>query len=293
MQPPVNFRNLRLRGLIQREDFGHGRLRRICHHDNKLYCYVQLIEEHKIKYLLTVYDTSGCGGTLRLLDSVQVECTRSRFNKGLAVDKWTHRVYVSCDTEVLIFRWEDNGLVRVGTLRCVKDCGDITVNSAETVFICDNTYRHERVCLIDVVTDTVISELEKPIGLGLFFDASHVSVLGQTVLVCYANNCLATYRRDSTTSPHVLQRPEGLTDISSITTDGHSSFLVTDQREKCMFVFDEQGYFCHKIDIDIMKGRQRVLLAGCAVISSQLYVGCNFEQIFDKYFSGVAVMTPH
>ena len=99
----------------------------------------------------------------------------------------------------------------------------------------------ESVCLVNVSTDTVIRKLEGPaeavdypstdpvIGLVKKRLPCDISLLGQTVLVCYGHNTLVTYRSDSPTSGRVLQTPEGLQRVRSITTDSYSSsFLVTD-----------------------------------------------------------------
>ena len=116
--------------------------------------------------------------------------------------------------------------------------------------------------------DTVIRRLERP--QQVLGQPQHVSVLGQSVLVCYGDNNLVTYHRDSPTPSRVLQAQEGLVGVTSITTDScPSNFFVTgdkDDDSSSVFVLDEK-LLLHRI----YTGHQ--WLYDCAVVQSQLWLG--------------------
>ena len=177
----------------------------------------------------------------------------------------SHRVYVPCgESGVRIFRCLDGRLLPArDPLRCVRDACSICVNTADTVFVCDRDT--ESVCLVNVSTDTVIRRLEKPAQEQN--SPYHISVLWQTVLVCYDYTTLVIYRTDSPTPGRVLQTPEGLGRVISITTDCQSSsFLVTDQHS--VYVLSDKLIW-HRI----YTGDR--LSHDCAVVQSQLWLGYN------------------
>ncbi len=266
------------------------RLRGFCCDGNRLYC-VERWRRGDHTDWLTMYKISGTPNDAPiLLDKVPV--------KGVfqdcppRVDSSSHRVYVPCeDAGVRILHCQD-GLVLSSTdplLRCVWDSVSIAVNTADSVYVCD--YANSAVCLVSVSEDRVITELPLSAKLktykrpkGHHYDPEmtmrhkewirddipyHVSVLGETVLVCYGRNTLVTYRRDSSTAGQVLQTPEGLVNVSSITTDSHSSFLVTDRDTDSVFVLDCRGHLRHKIHATKGSGG----LQDCAVVQSQLWLG--------------------
>ncbi len=269
LQPPVEFGKLReiRRHRIQRGYFLCG----LCYDDNKLYC----VEWHKGDiYSLTVYDIAGAGnGNLRLLDSVEVESVSMDCRP--RIDTRTQWVYVPCaGAGVDVFRWEDNRLRPVRMpLMCVEGTASLAVNTADTVFVCAR--ESSSVCLVSVSEDTVIRLLKAPVHLPYY--PNHVSVLGETVLVCYGDNTLVAYQRHSPTSGRILETPEGLEKVTSITTDSHSSFLVTDwSRGDSVFVLGDRGDLRHKIP----RGEG---LWDCAVVQSELWLG--------GYTEYIAVMT--
>ncbi len=175
----------------------------------------------------------------------------------------SHRVYVpSGRSGVKIFHYQDGRLLPArDPLKCVGDPWSICVNTADTVFVCD--WGTLSVCLVNVSSDTVIRRLERPAQIQDL--PRHISVLGHTVLVCYGDNTLVTYHSDSPTPGRVLQTPEGLDEVRSITTDSHSSsFLVTDKY--AVYALSDKLIW-HRIYTDDR------WLQDCAVVQSKLWLG--------------------
>ncbi len=237
----------------------------LCYDDNKLFC----LEN----FWLTVYGISVSDHTPTLLDSVSVEatgcCPRA--------DSRTHSVYVHDWTDMInVYRWQDGGLVKIKTLTCVSPVS-VAVGSIDHLFVCDLVMR--RVYLVSVSADTVIRGLQRP-GQAGSDPPQHVAALDDTVLVCYGRKTLVTYRSDSPNPDQVyevLQIPKEMGEVTNMTTDGHSSFLVTDERSDSVFVLDEQGHFYHRIPTD---GGE--YLRDCAVVNSELWLA---------YPGQIAVMT--
>ncbi len=241
------------------------RLCGLCYDDNKLYCVECRQEEDTADmYWLTMYDIRHPGdGGFRLIDSVEVE--GAEWDCTPRVDLSSRRVYVPCRRSgVRIFCCEDDRLSARATLKCVGMACGVSVNTTDTVYV---GVAKESVYLVNVSTDSVIRQLDKPEHLR-DYTPYHVSVLGQTVLVCYGYKTLVTYSSDG--HGKVLQRPDGLSKVHSITTDGHSSFLVVDAPGS-VFVLDREGTLCHRIepDTDTASGALR----DCALVQSQLWLG--------------------
>ncbi len=264
LQLPAQFQGLRMtrRHRIQWGD----RLWGFCSDGNRLYC----VEKRRNgnTFWLTVYGIGTVeGGGLSLMDKEEVGdvswvCLPR-------IDS-SHRVYVPCGRfGVRIFRYQDCILLPAREpLRCVDNAMSICVNTADTVLVADATT--ESVCLVNVPTDTVIRRLGRPAQVQGY--PNYVSVRGQTVLVCYDENTLVTYRSDRLTLGQVLQPPEGLGTVSSITTDSHSSsFLITDYTGS-VFVLDDKLLW-HRI----YTGGSG--LHDCAVVQSQVWVGCDDRDI--------------
>ncbi len=262
LQLPVAFQNL-YETRRHRIQWGN-RLWGLCYDDNRIYC----VDEWKDSTgCLSVYDTSYSeDGKLSLLNKVVMRDVPWSFSPH--VDS-SHRVYVPCgESGVRVFRCIDGHLLPArDPLKCVKHARSICVNTS--AFLCD---RDTDVCLVSVSSDTVIRRLEKPAQVrGL---PSRVSVLGETVLACYGDNTLVTYRSDNPTPGRVLQTP-GLERVESITTDSNSSsFLVTDQH--AVYALSDKLIW-HRIYT------VNRVLQDCAVVQSQLWLG---------YYGGyIAVLT--
>ncbi len=259
-----NLRMTRLHRLQQRRE-----LRGLCCDDRKLYC-VEFLDKDR-SFWLTMYDISGAeDGSIRQLepvDSVEVRGVVKHCRP--RVDS-AHRVFVPCeDANVRIFRCEGGRLVSArDPLTCVEKPRSLAVNTSDSIYVCD--YENDTVCLVSVSTDTVIRPIGKPEHLECSGDDRpwYVSVLGETVLVCYGRNTLVTYRNDSSIPCRVLQTPEGLGWVCSITTDGHSSFIVMDWMTGSVYVLDRTGTPCHRIPPGTDSG-----IKDCAVVRSQLWLG--------------------
>ncbi len=255
----MEFRNLHKTRThrIQWGDWLYG----LCCEDNRVYC-VEVKRENST-YWLTVYDMSDTeDGSLSLIDKVEVEDVS--WVCPPCVDS-SHRVYVPCGRYgVRVFHCQDGRLLPArDPLMCVGDARSICANTADIVFVCDWGRVSPSVCLVNVSSDTVISQLVRPAQVSGY--PYHVSVLGQAVLVCYGDNTLVTYRSDSPTPGRVLQTPEGLDRVRSITADTHSSsFLATDQHS--VYVLSDKLIW-HRIYTDDR------LLQDCAVVQSRLWLG--------------------
>ncbi len=184
-------------------------------------------------------------GSLTLLDQMEVKCLNMYRRCRPRVDS-SHRVYVPCGSSgVSVFRCQDRRLLpAMDPLKCVGNASSVCSSTANTVFVCDWDTKY--VCLVNVSTDTVVRQLLRPAQSDrLSRYPEHVSVLGQMVLVCYANNILVTYHRDSTTPSRVAQTPEGLRKVTSIATDNLSSGVLVTWLPS-VFVFDDKGLW-HKV----------------------------------------------
>ncbi len=258
LQPPLEYRDVTLIGRhsIQRDVW----LRGFCGDENRIYC----VEETQADFTswLAVYDRGTAqDGSLSLLDKVKIG---DGSWVGPPRSDSSHLVYVPCGRSgIRIFRCQDGRLLPArDSLRCVGNARSTDVSTADTVFVGD--WDTASICLVKVSSDTVIRRLERPSRVWLY--PRHVSVLGQTVLVCYGDNLLV-YRSDSPTPGQLLQTPEGLRRVSSITTDSQSSsFLITDWISGSLYVLDDKLLW-HRIytgDPGLM---------GCAVVRSQLWLG--------------------
>ena len=260
-QLPLEFRNLgeTRRHKIQRN---HQLLGFCCDYTN-MYCVERQLGDNS--YWLAVYDMrSAKDGSLILLDKVEVGYVYSGCCP--RVDS-SHRVYVPCGwSGVRLFCYQGGRLLPAREpLRCVR--GAVAVSTADTVSVC--VADAESVCLVNASSDTTIRRLSRPAQVQGW--PYHMSVLEQTVLVCYDDNTLVTYHSDSPTTGEVLQTPEMLGKVSSITTDSNSSsYLITDYRT--VYVLDNKRLW-HRI------WECSGALQSCAVVRSQLWLGYEYGDL--------------
>ena len=253
----MDFHNL---GETARHEISKGeKLRGLCYDDSKLFCVEK--SSYCSANWLTVYGINVWDHTLlhTVLLRGAAGCPRADSN--------THTVYVPCRWHITVYRWQDGELFHLKTLSCVASAYSVAVGSVDHVFVCDVANR--RVCLVNVSTDTVIRWLQRPDQAGSD-PPQHVAALDDTVLVCYGRKTLVTYRSDSSNPDRVyevLQIPKEMGEVTSMTTDGHSSFLVTYEWSDSVFVLDGQGHFYHRIPTD---GGE--YLRDCAVVNSELWL---------------------
>ncbi len=277
-QPSAQFRNLsetRRHKLDQMTTIA-GESRRhvagLCYDDNKLYCVeYRGTDVRELDWWLTVYDIRESeDGILNLLDSVNLMRGDDAYGSlpGPCVDS-LHRVYVPCGRPgVKVFHYQDGRLLPAREpLRCVKIVKTVCTNTSDTVFVYDQDTRS--IYLVSVSTDTVIRQLQGPADIR--GDPQNMSVLGQTLIVQYiyyefprSLDTLVTYHSDRLTPTQVLQTPEGLPRVESITTDRHSSSMLV-VAGHFVFAVDDK-FLWHRIY------RHANALKGCAVVQSQLWL---------------------
>ncbi len=297
LQPLVEFQNLTL--ARQYKVDRHSVLFGFCFDDSKLFCVERRLEVPRNawlqrpksksvepqppvqRHLLTMYSINGDGDlSLSLMSSVELRDVEMICHP--RVDN-AHQVYVPCWTAgiVTIFRYEGGRLQPArDPLTCVEAPTCLSFDAAGTLYVCDNASKF--VCLVNVSTNTVIRRLDKPALVG-DYKPRRLSVLGRVVLVCYGANTLVIHNVDSPTPGQVLHTPEGLREVSSITTGGHSNFVVTGKwpGSHYVYVLDRAGHLLYKVR---PHGERVSGYVDCAVVQSQLWLG---------YTNGyIAVMTP-
>ncbi len=287
-------RNLRV---TRRHRIQYDRLAGFCCDDSKLYCVEQQQRQQwNATYWLTVYEirddmsTTRYGG-LRLLDRISVEGLSE--NCQPRVDRISGRVYVPYEADgVGVFHFMNGHFMSAGfRVRCVKAAG-VTVHGQDSVFASD--IKSGTVCQVSVSEDIVIRHtpatfscvyyipkmrpLKEKYKLSKVMEQEctkvpripfHVSVLGETVLVNYDKNTLVMYHSDC--PGQKLKASEKVLKVSSITTDGHSNFLVTDEEADSVFVLDREGKYRDKIQPNL--GKHSWGLQDCAVFQAQLWLG--------------------
>ena len=234
------------------------RLRGLCYDDNRLYCVEHWTTESSLFYL-TLYEIGA--HELNLLDTV-----------ALGHDLWycrprgytqTH-VILPCREGVRVYHYDDRHLVVARELKCVREAWGVAVKDMDSVFVCDSDSKC--VCLVNMDTDTITRRLQKPRQVRNEIPW-HLAVLKDTVLVCYGENALVTYSNYGRASGHVIETISELVQVSSVTTDNHSNFLVTEYGSGCVFVIDERGKLQTKVD------SKNWGLRDCGVAQSQLWLG--------------------
>lgn len=219
----------------------------------------------KERYSLCVYDTGAKNHQWRLLDKVVVDLV-SPLSCRPRVDHMTHHVYVPCLEEgVCVFQLENGRLVTVKKLLCVISAHTVAVHSSSSIFVGDRY--NGSVFLVDTTLDTVIRKLSTPKpaeGLRPY----HMSAVGATLLVNYDRKILVLYRNDELTSAQVLQTPNGLRKVSSVTSHGKSNFLVSDFHTAAVFVLDDKR-LCHTFNTATDSK-----IWDCASVKSEVWFAC-------------------
>ncbi len=260
-QPPVEFRAI-CETEQHRVQWGE-RLRGLFWDNKNLYTVEERAEGRSSSSWLCLYERRPGKEPLRLLDSV--ELGKLMYGVRPRVDMQTHDVYVLCEGQgVKVFRCEGGHLVIVKTLTCVKYVVSVAVNARDSIYVCDKDIE-DAVLLVNVGTDKIVDRLQKPPQAG-GGRPRRVAVLAESVLVCYGRNTVVLYSKGDSVPARILQQGSGLgPKVSSIATDGHSSFLLTDW--DTVSVLDDRGNLYHR-------HRHTERLLDCAVVNSQLWLGC-------------------
>ncbi len=225
-------------------------------------------------YSLAVYRIlPSDSGDMTLLDRLQLwedgpwsGCPR--------VDSHSRRVFVPCPgTGVTVAHLDGERLVRERTLTCVKGAESVDVMSSNIIYVRDGSSVH----VVDVRGDKKMLTLERPETVKSYDRPYRLAVLCHCVMVSYGytERHLVVYSHGSPTPVSVIPCPEGLDEVTAVSTDCQRHFLVivsttkSDSTSKSMLVTHVNGKICHTVDI--LTDRY---IRDCAVINRQLWVGC-------------------
>ena len=261
------------------------RLSGLCFHNHRLFS----IESDGSACDLCMYKVTGQG--LTLLDTItacssQKPASSKSFGQQIVrifwpnpcprVDGYTQQVYVpNRPFEGLsVVSWEDNRLRTQTILTCVAKCHSVGVLSPNTLCACDRS--SGSVSVIRVTDDTVTDTLKKPAKVAgkMPYNIADTkpfatAVLGSSILVWYGDRNLVVYKNGVSSLGTVVAWPEGLEAVSEISSDAVSRFLVCDHVRKAVFILNENGRLCDKININTDSN-----VYDCTVGDGKLWVGC-------------------
>ncbi len=225
-----------------------------------------------VRYTLQVYNVDD-QDTITLLDTLHWE---SRLLQP-RVDHQSGRVYIPCPVDgVLVVKYDGSKLLIVKTLRCVRFVKSLAIVSSDTLYVWDEDENSKSVCLVDVTKDTITQRLQTPRGVPHSLKPSYVSFLGETLLVCHGHSMststpLVIYQHGVSTTGKVISMSQGLDCVGGLTTDNHSSFLLTGGYPYSVYVLDISGDVTHTIPIFRVSDP-----ADCTVVGEELWIG-NFD----------------
>ncbi len=238
--------------------------------DDSLYVVEGLQQLGKASYSLAVYRVHSDSGDITWLHSETVlEMGYSPLFLSPRMDRHSRRVFIPCpDNGVTVVHLDGDRLERESTLTCVKYAVSVDVMSPDTVYVGDKDSNSVRV--VDITDDRITATLETPDTVGDEPPYS-LAVLGDSVMVCYGKCTLVIYRHGSCTPVRVIPHPRGLRDVTAISTDCRSNYIVTDYEIRSVFIIDANGELCHTVNIPHTDSEPW----DCAVVNQQLWVGCN------------------
>ncbi len=234
----------------------------MCYFSGRLYTTEVQEKTKSVVFRLAVYSVTGLD-TVTLLDTLDLkgQPTEPR------ICHQSDRVYLSCKSiGVYVVKYDGSQLVHIATLRHVGEPSGLAVVSPDTLYMCDKTSK--TVCLVNVTQDRVTTKLENPVKVG-YSRPFNIAVLGDMVLVGYGSDELAIYRHGVPTPCKLPPKPQGLKDITSLSTDHHSRFLLVDRISDTLYVLDISGNVTHTISIP---GDRKP--HDCTVVGGQTWVGC-------------------
>ncbi len=242
----------------------------LCYSDGKLYTMEQGQGLNARTYTLAVYQVHNNSGDITLVDRLVLTDLWPRYLFSekplfvcLRVESHSQCVFLPIfGRGVLVAHLDGDRLARKKILTCTRVPRSVAVMSPNTVYACDN----RRVHIVDVRSDRTVSYLEIPEG-NL---PDQVAVLGDTALVSYFDGpTVVVYRHGSLTPVRVISLPERLRYLPAITSDGQRYFLMTDNKTKSVFVVDDSGNLCYKVNIE-----SESTPMNCVVVNRQLWVRC-------------------
>ncbi len=197
---------------------------------------------------------------LTLLDSVEL---RSGWYP--RVDGYTQQVYVTGGSRGFsVVSWEDYQLTTSRNLKCVGECWSVGVLSPSTLCACDR----DNGCVAVVTDDTVIDTLRKPAEVSKE-KPLRAAVLGDSILVKYGDRSLVVYENGTSSPGTMVSWPEGLQNVSGMSSDGASRFLVCDRESQAVFILGDRGHLCDRVNIHSDSD-----VRDCAFGDGKLWVGC-------------------
>ncbi len=229
----------------------------------------RLSESRRNSHSLAAYQVQTDSGNITLLDRVEL---RTGLWRSLCpcVERHSRRLFVPCEEHgVTVARLEGDRFVMEKTLTCVKNARSVDVMSLNIVYVCD--HHSHNVHVVEVRDDRILSTLEKP-DKGRNQWPLRLAVLGDRVMVACTGRTLVLYHHGSPAPVRVIPWPGRLKDMTAVSTDCHSYFVITDADTKSLFTMDVSGNFHHTVDSDTDSGTEYTL--DSAVVSRQVWVGC-------------------
>ena len=171
---------------------------------------------------------------------------------------------------VSVVNWDGDKLTPHTTLTCVGKCHSVGVMSPRTLCACDLT--RKSVSVVRVTDDTVTDILRKPEEV-TSATPSAVAVIGDRVIVRYLDpvalcQTLVVYENGVSSPGTVVDTPAGLQNVTTLSSDGVSRFLVCDG-SKSLFILDLNGKLCSNLSIGTDSWVQ-----DCTVGDGKFLVGC-------------------
>lgn len=238
------------------------KLQGICYCNGMLYTTERREEDTLFRYRLAVYRV-GNQNNVTLLNTLDLDGNAWEPR----VDHQIGQVYSPCwSSGISVVRYDGRQLVPITTLRCVGKPHCLAVVSTNSLYASD--LDSKAVCLVDVAHDRVTARLQGPLGAKRQQPDS-IAVLGDTVLVDYRVEQLVIYRHGASTPVKLLPWPQLLKSEFGLTTDHHSSFLLTNSESRVLYVLDISGNLTHTVTIP--GTRQQ---CNCCVGEGQLWARC-------------------
>ncbi len=222
---------------------------------------------------LTVHSVQSGSGDIRRLDTLtglgtgfwlDSQCPR--------VDRHSRQVFIPCrGSGVTIACLHYDRLLRERTLTCVWDAISVDVMSPDTVYVGDGYSVH----VVSITDNRIISTLETPDTVRGERPNS-LAVLGDSVMVGYgiSDHTLVLYRHGSPAPVRVIHRPGGLGNVTAVSTDCRSNYVLTDYKTRSMLIIDAVGNLQHTVNIPDTDSDTDSRPVDCAVVNRQLWVGC-------------------
>ncbi len=243
----------------------------LCYSEGCLYVVERLMKESgRYSVSLTVYTVQSDSGHITRLDTLTLPGGQWRWSLRPRVDRHSRRVFVPCEKSgVIVAHLNGDKLVRERTLTCVSDAVSVDVMPPDTLYVGDWSSDSSKVHVVDVRDDRIMSTLETP-------DTArdevpwNMAVLGDNVMVGYGDLALVVYRHGSPAPVRVIPHPEGLSEVSVVSTDCRSNYIVADRETRSVFIIDNNGELRHTVNIPDTDNR----LWDCVLVNRQLWVGC-------------------